>query len=262
MRRSKNTGSAEPCTEHLSAWTGFEGNTPNRMAQSMHAGGVQSVAAPGGMVSAHMVQGVAMQGMHAQQQGAASGLGGMDVDPHAAKSVTFKSPEGPMQPGQGHMMPGPVSGSGEVTGEGFMPGHGNTTRYGGTGTPHPGFLSPTTEGRARVLQTFPFLPAFVIMSERAVARISRLIEARSSKDPEVGKEDNPPVAHVRCIHLPIPFLVCALQTRAEAESALHQLSQLHSGIQGVLNAGEEYLWEGAAVRGRDILDRLCNPDMR
>ncbi len=46
------------------------------------------------------------------------------------------------------------------------------------------------------------------------------------------------------------------EERADAETSLHQLAAVQSALESVLNEPEAYIWDGAAVKGRDILDIL------
>jgi hypothetical protein len=86
------------------------------------------------------------------------------------------------------------------------------------------------EPRERVRHWFPALPAYA-MNDRAIARINELLNKRASHDP---------------------------QERGSAESDLHALVSLHDSLLQTLNDAEEFLWQGAAVRGKDILDKLMN----
>jgi hypothetical protein len=75
----------------------------------------------------------------------------------------------------------------------------------------------------------PKLHSFVFTNERAMGQVLRLIDGRHSKDAAV---------------------------RGEAETGLQQLNALQNALRAVLDEPEAFSWEGASVKGRDILDML------
>lgn len=80
----------------------------------------------------------------------------------------------------------------------------------------------------RVKHVFPALPAYALTTA-AVRRIDAMIRDLKSDNQE---------------------------ERAAAESRLHAIVTLHNQLVEVLNEGEELLWEGGAVKPKDVLAAL------
>lgn len=87
----------------------------------------------------------------------------------------------------------------------------------------------------RVMTVYPNLPGYFYNNAAAVARIDALLQARGQHQ-DKSKRD-------------------------QADVELRQLGAIDQAIGSLLNEEDgQFMWEGASVRGKDILAKLMNSD--